>query len=131
MLNIIGTRVRSVAVATGSLVLVGLGSFFALQDLGTAVKYAGIGSFFIGLIGAGMTATSLVLALRHAGDTEEKGSSSHEEDDARSPRDSPPSSWGSRISVKKIKNSTPIFDPQAKVVVNNHYDGGSRKRSKR
>ncbi|MGW4527747.1 hypothetical protein [Amycolatopsis sp. NPDC004378] len=55
---------KRVTVAVISVVLITFGIVFALQDLGTAAKLAGVGSFVVGLVGAAMTATSLRLALR-------------------------------------------------------------------
>lgn len=55
---------RRVIVGVVSVMLIAVGLVVALQDLGTAAKVAGIGSFIVGLGGAVMTATSLKLAFR-------------------------------------------------------------------
>lgn len=55
---------RRVIVGVVSVMLIAVGLVVALQDLGTATKVAGIGSFIVGLGGAVMTATSLKLAFR-------------------------------------------------------------------
>ncbi|MQA24458.1 MAG: hypothetical protein GEU94_03075 [Micromonosporaceae bacterium] len=50
------------AVAVGGVVLVGLGVFFAREGLQTASAWAGVLSFFLGVIALGVT---VWLALRH------------------------------------------------------------------
>src|SRR5690349_20258531 len=60
-----GKRRRLWPAGVASILVLGTGVFLFFQDLGTAAKYAGIGSFIIGLVGAGMTATALFITLRN------------------------------------------------------------------
>lgn len=57
---------RRVTLLGCSVALIGLGVFFALQNLDTAVKYAGIGGFFVGLAGAAMSVVQFRAARQQA-----------------------------------------------------------------
>jgi hypothetical protein len=113
-----GTRKSRIAVAVCSAALIGIGVFFAAQDLGTAAKYAGVGSFFIGLIGCAMTGSSLFLSIRT---TRNAGRTPAPETALREPPAEDPAPSRDRaflIHIDSITDSQVVNQPQKEVTIN-------------
>jgi hypothetical protein len=60
---------KRVMLATVAVVLISLGLTFSLLDIGKATQYAGVGSFFVGLVTLAMSAILFVKAVRSTKDT--------------------------------------------------------------
>jgi len=62
-MRLLDTWRKRIALLALSVLLAGLGVFFFLQDLGTATNYAGIGTFFVGVVGLAISTATLAISM--------------------------------------------------------------------
>jgi hypothetical protein len=117
MKSVDARRRRLVAVMC-SLAFVGTGAFFALQDLGTAVKYAGVGSFFIGLVGLVMSGASLAVAIRGARQPERARTAPVTPAEPPVARSGRARDTANQIQIGEIIDSQVVYQPDGDVTFN-------------